>query len=336
MRPSSGFSSPSPLLGIVFLSALIFVVSAIVLAVEPPDDFNTWLKNLQLEALASGISRPTVDAALTDLKPIEKVVALDRNQPEAKLTLAEYLDRVVPATRIEKGRRLLQDNRLLLEEISQQYGVQPHFLVALWGIETDFGRITGDFPVIGALATLAYDNRRSDFFRRECLAALRLVDSGMLQLSQMKGSWAGAMGEMQFLPSVFARYAVDYDGNGRIDVWQDRGDIFASAANYLRAAGWQGMHGWGYEIALPHDFRSDQVGISWMKTVIAWQALGIRRQDGRPFPEDWGPASIIQPDGPAGRSFLVFNNYHVLLTWNRSHQYAIGVGLLADQLRSAR
>jgi membrane-bound lytic murein transglycosylase B len=334
MRQSFGFSSLPPLLFILLL-IIVSVVSASGHDVESPD-FSTWLKGLQQEAIAAGISRPTVAAALTDLKPIARVVALDRNQPEAKLTLAEYLSRVVPTARIEKGRRLLQDNRLLLEEIYRQYGVQPRFLVALWGIETDFGRTTGNFPVVGALATLAYDSRRSDFFRRECLAALRLVDNGVLRLSEMNGSWAGAMGAMQFLPSVFARYAVDYDGNGRIDVWQDLGDIFASAANYLRAAGWHGTHGWGYEIVLPSDFRLDPVEDSRMKTITAWQNLDVKRLDGQPLPEDWGPAAIIQPDGPAGRSFIVFDNYHVLLTWNRSDLYAIGVGLLADQLRAAK
>jgi len=336
MRRSFGFSIFPYLSFIILFHALLCVISENGYAVESPDDFSAWLKGLQQEALASGISQPTIDAALVDLKPIERVVALDRNQPEFKLTLTEYLARVVPASRIEKGGILLKDNRLLLEGIQSRYGVPPRILVALWGIETDFGRVTGDFPVIGALATLAYDGRRGEFFRRECLAALQLVDSQVLQLSQMKGSWAGAMGEMQFLPTVFARYAVDYNGNGRIDVWREQGDVLASAANYLQASGWRRGRGWGYEIVLPADFRSDLVEESMLKTVSAWQGFGVKRRDGRPFPEDSGPASVIQPEGPAGRSFLVFNNYQVLLTWNRSHFYAIGVGLLADQLRDDR
>jgi len=333
MRRSFGFFFTTTLFFIILLHAVICVDSGDGYAAEPVVNFNTWLQALRQEALASGVSRATVDAALTDLKPIEKVVALDRNQPEFKLTLTEYLARVVPTSRIERGRRLLKDNRFMLEEIQGRYGVPPRFLVALWGIETDFGRVTGDFPVIGALATLAYDGRRAEFFRRECLAALQLVDNQVLRLSQMKGSWAGAMGEMQFMPTVFARFAVDYDGNGRIDVWQEQGDIFASAANYLQASGWQRGRGWGYEISLPSDLKPEQVEESRLNTVSAWQGLGIRRQDGQPFPADSGPASVIQPEGPAGRSFLIFNNYQVLLTWNRSHFYAIGVGLLADQLR---
>ena len=175
---------------------------------------------------------------------------------------------------------------------------------------------------------------RRDFFKRECLAALRLADDGVLQLAQMKGSWAGAMGELQFLPSVFARYAVDYNGNGRIDVWQERGDIFASGANYLRGSGWQQDQGWGVEITLPPDIGSEPLGQSQVKDIDTWQALGVRRLDGRPLPHFLAPAAIIQPDGAAGRSFLVFPNYQVLLIWNRSHYYAIGVGMLADSFLS--
>jgi len=295
-----------------------------------------WLKDFHKEAIAAGISRQTLDEAFSGLTPIAKVISLDRNQPEFKLTLDDYLDRVVSATRIEKGRKLLRENRVLLEEIHRQYGVQPRFLVALWGIETDFGRITGDFPVISALATLVYDGRRRDFFKHECLAALRLADDGVLQLAQMKGSWAGAMGELQFLPSVFARYAVDYNDNGSIDVWQERGDIFASGANYLRASGWRQDQGWGMEVALPSDMDQEMLGLAKIKDINDWQDLGVRRVDGRPLPPNTAPASIILPDGTTGRSFLAFPNYQVLLIWNRSHYYAIGVGLLADSFLPAR
>ncbi len=320
---------------ILFQTAL-FVAPANAGAAESSDGFSIWLKGFQQEALAAGISRKTVDEALFGLTPIAKVISLDRNQPEFKLTLDDYLDRVVSAARIEKGRKLLRENRVLLEEIHRQYGVQPRFLVALWGIETDFGRITGDFPVISALVTLVYDGRRRDFFKRECLAALRLADDGVLQLAQMKGSWAGAMGELQFLPSVFARYAVDYNGNGQIDVWQERGDIFASGANYLRASGWRQDQEWGVEIALPADMDQELLGLAKVKEINDWQDLGVRRLDGRPLPPAMAPAAIIQPDGTSGRSFLAFPNYQVLLIWNRSHYYAIGVGLLADSFPSTR
>jgi membrane-bound lytic murein transglycosylase B len=336
MNQTFGFFFISCLFFIIMITVSLSVVSGNGFAAEPLGEFSEWLKDLRQEALTAGISRQTVDEALTGLMPISKVIALDRNQPEFKLTLDAYLARVVSTARIEKGKRLLQDNRVLLAEIYRQYGVQPGFLVALWGIETDFGRVTGDFPVIGALATLAYDGRRGDFFRRECLAALRLVDNNVLQLSQMKGSWAGAMGELQFLPSVFASYAVDYNGNGRIDVWRERGDIFASGANYLRSSGWRKDQGWGSEIALPTDINHEQFGLSKIKDANAWQALGVRRLDNRAFPPAMESAAIIQPDGAAGRSFLVFANYHVLLTWNRSHYYAIGVGLLADSFQADR
>ncbi len=336
MKLSFGFLFKTCLLFCILFQTAVSVAPGNGVAAESPDPFTMWLKDFQKDAIAAGISRQTVDEAFTGLTPIAKIIALDRNQPEFKLTLDAYLARVVSSARIKKGRQLLQDNRALLEEIHRQYGVQPRFLVALWGIETNFGQITGDFPVISALVTLVYDGRRSDFFKRECLAALRLVDDGILQLEQMKGSWAGAMGELQFLPSVFARYAVDYNGNGQIDVWQERGDIFASGANYLRGSGWQQDQGWGVEIALPADMDQELLGLAKVKEINDWQDLGVRRLDGRPLPPAMAPAAIIQPDGTSGRSFLAFPNYQVLLIWNRSHYYAIGVGLLADSFLSTR
>lgn len=332
MKPSFGFLYKFCLVFCIFFQTVVSVAPGDGVAAATPDEFSEWLKDFQQEALVAGISRQTVDEALTGITPIVKVIDLDRNQPEFKLTLDAYLARVVSAVRVEKGRQLLQDNRVLLDEIHNQYGVQPCFLVALWGIETNFGRTTGDFPIIPALVTLVYDGRRRDFFKRECLAALRLVDDGVLQLSQMKGSWAGAIGELQFLPSVFARYGVDYNGNGRIDVWQERGDIFASGANYLRSSGWQKDQGWGVEITVPQDIGRESLGQSQVKDVDTWRALGVRRLDGRPLPHVLAPGVIIQPDGATGRSFLVFPNYQVLLIWNRSHYYAIGVGVLADSL----
>jgi len=330
MKRSFGFLCKSCLFFCIFFQTAVSVASGNGVAAATPEPFSMWLKDFHKEAIAAGISRQTVDEAFTGLTPIAKVIALDRNQPEFKLTLDAYLARVVSAARIKKGRQLLQDNLVLLEEIHRQYGVQPRFLVALWGIETNFGLTTGEFPIIPALVTLVYDGRRRDFFKRECLAALRLVDDGVLQPTQMKGSWAGAMGELQFLPSVFARYAVDYNGNGQIDVWRERGDIFASGANYLRGSGWQQDQGWGIEITLPPDIGREPLGQSQVKDIDTWQALGVRRLDGRSLPHILAPAAIIQPDGAAGRSFLVFPNYQVLLIWNRSHYYAIGVGMLAD------
>jgi membrane-bound lytic murein transglycosylase B len=332
IKRSFGFLCKSCLVFCIFFQTVVSAASGKGVAAAASDEFSDWLKDFQQEVLVAGISRQTVDEALNGLSPIAKVVALDRNQPEFKLTLDTYLSRFVSAARIENGKQLLQDNRVLLEKIHHQYGVQPCFLVALWGIETNFGQITGDFPIIPALVTLVYDGRRRDFFKRECLAALRLVDDGVLQLTQMKGSWAGAMGELQFLPSVFARYAVDFNRNGRIDVWQERGDIFASGANYLRASGWRKDQAWGVEIALPSGINKELLGLSNPQEVKAWQDLGIRQLDGRPLPHVLAPAAIIQPDGAAGRSFLVFPNYQVLLIWNRSHYYAIGVGMLADSL----
>jgi membrane-bound lytic murein transglycosylase B len=312
----------TPRLPICFVLALFLAQSLVGVlpccAAEDADRFADWVAALRQEAVAASIS--------------PEVISLDSHQPETMQTLARYLDSVVTAGRISRGRRLLARYQELLEKIHQQYGVEPRFLVSLWGLETDFGRITGEFPVIGALATLAYDGRRSDFFRRELLAALQVVDRNLLDQTQMKGSWAGAMGSLQFLPSVFLRYAVDYNRNGRIDIWQERGDIFASGANYLLQSGWQRDQGWGYEIELPAGLDPGQANSSAAGASPVWRALGIVRADGQPLPELTGTFSVIQPDGPGGRAFLVNENYQVLLKWNRSHHFGISVCLLADQL----
>jgi membrane-bound lytic murein transglycosylase B len=302
-------------------------------AAEDADRFADWVAALRQEAIAASISPALFDEVFAGLRPLAEVITLDRHQPESEQTLAQYLESVITAERINRGRRLLAGNHELLEKIHQQYGVEPRFLVALWGLETDYGRITGEFPVIGALATLAYDGRRRNFFRPELLAALQILNRSLLDRTQMKGSWAGAMGNLQFLPSVFLRYAVDYNGNGRIDIWQERGDIFASGANYLLQSGWQRDQGWGYEIKLPSGLDPGQANSSAAGALAAWRSLGIVLAGGRPLPEVTGTFSVIQPDGPEGRVFLVNENYQVLLKWNRSHHFGISVCLLADQLR---
>jgi len=201
--------------------------------------FATWLQELRTEAMAFGIRAQTLDVALTGLQPLPRVIELDRKQPEETLTYAQYLERVLPAARVQKGRRLLYQHRALLQEIGGKYGVSPGVIVALWGMETDFGHITGNFPVLAALATLAYDGRRSALFRGELLSALKIVDAGHVRPEAMIGSWAGAMGQNQFLPSSFLQYAVDYNGDGRRDIWTTLADVFASTAHYLARSGWQ-------------------------------------------------------------------------------------------------
>lgn len=295
-------------------------------------DFDAWVGELKHEARELGISDAVLEAAFADIAPIPRVIELDRSQPEFTLTFEEYLERVLPPRRVRMGRERLAAHGALLEEIGREYGVQPRFIVALWGIETDFGRITGGYPVIAALATLAHDGRRSAFFRGELLNALEILDQGHIDVAAMEGSWAGAMGQVQFMPSSFLNFAQDYDGDGRKDIWTTTADAFASAANYLARSGWNPEQTWGRKVRLPAGFDPDLVGRDMDKDLQEWQALGVRRADGRDLPAVTIRASIVQPGGPAGPAYVVYNNYHVLLKWNRSDYFATTVGTLADRI----
>ena len=242
------------------------------------ESFAEWREGVRSEALGLGISAAIFDAAFVDVEPIPRVIELDRSQPEVTLTFDQYVERVVPESRVAKGRKLLADHRDLLEPIGRKYGVPPRFIVALWGIETNFGQYLGGFPVIASLATLAYDGRRSAYFRQELLQALRILEDGHITPEAMMGSWAGAMGQSQFMPSSFVNYAVDHDGDGRRDIWGTQGDVFASAANYLAQAGWRAGETWGRQVTLPSGFDHALTGLEVKKTLAEWQALGLRRR----------------------------------------------------------
>jgi membrane-bound lytic murein transglycosylase B len=296
-------------------------------------DFQGWLRGLRAEATAKGISRATVDRALANIRPIPHVIELDQKQPEFTLSFQEYIDKVVSPTRIEKGRELRQEHRQLLDRIAATYGVQPSFVLALWGMESDFGRITGDYPVVAALATLAFEGRRGAFFRSELLAALRILDRGYIDLPAMTGSWAGAMGQAQFMPSSYLRYAVDYYGNGHRDIWHNTADVLASIANYLAQVGWFANQSWGMEVRLPQGFDHRLVDLEQQKPLEDWAALGVRRVDGGALPRNGAIASLVEPDGPGmGPAFAVFDNYRAILKWNHSAFFATAAGLLADSI----
>ncbi len=295
--------------------------------------FDEWLGGLRREALAKGIGGATLDAALSGIKPIPRVIELDRRQPEFTLTFRQYMDRVVPAARVEKGRGRLRENRTLLDAVGRKYGVQPRFIVAFWGVETDFGRITGGFPVISALATLAYDGRRSKYFRGELLNALRILDEGHIALEDMVGSWAGAMGQSQFMPSSFLSFAVDHDGDGRKDIWNSRADVFASAANYLAKSGWKGDQTWGRAVRLPKDFNPADASLEVRKRLSQWQRLGVRRADGGDLPRRDLTASVVLAEKKiGGPAYVVYDNYRAILKWNRSTFFALAIGSLADRI----
>jgi membrane-bound lytic murein transglycosylase B len=295
-------------------------------------DFAAWLSNLRAEAAGKGISESTLDAALKDVEPIERVIDLDRRQPEFTRTFWTYLERRVTPERVERGRDLLRKHRDLLARVQLKYGVQPRYLVAFWGLETNFGDYLGDFPVVGSLATLAYDERRSDFFRAQLLDALRIVDEGHIESDRMKGSWAGAMGHMQFIPSTFVNNAVDATGDGQKDIWNSLPDVFASAANYLSNVGWKGDEIWGREVRLPQGFDWSLARLEVRKPITEWAAMDVRRANGNPLPKADMEGSIVVPQGHAGPAFLVYDNFRAILRWNRSINYAIAVGHLADRI----
>jgi len=301
--------------------------------------FDQWLTQLRKDALADGISDATLDAALKDVELIERVIELDRSQPEFTLTFAQYLERVVPVSRQNRAKARFDEHRDLLKEIGQTYGVQPRFVVALWGIETDFGRVQGGFKVIPALVTLAYDGRRSEFFRKELMDALHIIEEGHISAEEMNGSWAGAMGQSQFMPSSFRQYAQDYDKDGHKDIWTTQSDVFASAANYLKSVGWQDDMTWGREVKLPssgvaspdkamalHDNKTK-------KSLPEWAKLGVLSADGSALPTRPLQARLVLPDGADGPAYLVYANYEAILRWNRSNYFAIAVGTLADSMR---
>jgi membrane-bound lytic murein transglycosylase B len=314
----------------IMVVGLIAILLVLRVAAQP-GDFTTWLEALRAEARQLGISEKTLALALTGLQPLPRVIELDRKQPEVTLTYTQYLQRVLPPARVHKGRQLLEAHRALLTEIGATYGVQPSIIVALWGIETDYGRITGDFPVIASLATLAYDGRRSAFFRHELLEALKILDEDHINPKAMVGSWAGAMGQNQFMPSSFRQFAVDYNGDGRRDIWTTLADVFASMAHYLARSGWQKDERWGCRVTIPRQVDATHLGLEARKPLAAWQALDIQTGCGERS-DPTRQASLLAPEGLEGAVFLVYDNYHALLKWNRSTYFALAVGQLADAL----
>ena len=314
--------------GLLFFS-LLFSASV---SLAQEQSFDEWLEELRAEALGLGISESTLDAALTLVEePIPRVLELDKSQPEFVQTFAGYMRNRLSDARIERGKSLLVEYKDLFNRIQQQYGVQPHYLVSFWALESNFGDFTGGFSVVNALATLAYDPRRSDFFRNELLTALRIIEEGHIPVEQMSGSWAGAMGQCQFMPSTFYTYARDGDGDGRVDIWNSVPDVFASAANYLSQNGWQSDERWGREVILPDDFDFTLTGTGIRKTVTQWNSLGIRRVNGNALGNADMLGSIVLPAGSQGPAFLVYDNFRTTMVWNRSTFYAISVGHLADR-----
>lgn len=297
--------------------------------------FEDWLVDFKMEAMKKGISEKTVHEAFVDVKPIPRIIELDRKQPEGTMTFAQYRERVINDNRIKKGRKLYQQHRTLLDKTAKKYGVPAPYIVALWGIETSYGNNTGGFGVVEALSTLAHDGRRSSFFRGELMNALKIVDAGHITNRDMKGSWAGAMGQNQFMPSSFHAFAVDGNGDGKRDIWTSLPDIFASTANYLSKSGWKEDQRWGRAVKLPSPSRysEEDIGLGTKKTLAVWKKIGVTLPNETPIPVVEGmKASIVTPDGISGPAYLVYDNYRVIMKWNRSTYFATSVGLLADAI----
>ncbi|MCM2679437.1 lytic murein transglycosylase [Echinimonas agarilytica] len=318
----------------LFAGIILSLASTATLAQQTAEkpSFDDYIESVKSDALAQGISEQTLKLAFADVEFIKRSVNLDRNQPEKRQTLDTYLPKRVPQWKIDKARKLYKNNYEQLNQIAEQYGVQARFIVALWGNETNFGTYTGNFDIVSALATLAYDGRREEFFRKELIASLTILDQGHITPEDFKGSWAGAMGQTQFMPSSFLAYAVDQDGDGRKDIWGTQADVFASIANYLKQSGWNDDLTWGRQVKIPADFDESLATLKIKKSLAQWQELGVRRFDMTDLPTRDIQASIVLPDDAQGRAYLAYGNYDVLMKWNRSYYFVTSVGYLSDRI----
>jgi membrane-bound lytic murein transglycosylase B len=305
--------------------------------------FSVWLEGVRADAIARGIKPDTVERAFEGLEPLEVVVERDRTQAETVLTVEQYVQRRLTPRFVRTARERASAERQILRKVSDRYGVQPRFLVAIWGLESNFGRFSGVRPVVQALATLAWEGRRGPFFTGELMNALEIVDRGHIDLAAMKGSWAGAMGQTQFMPSSYLKHAEDFDGDGHRDIWSSTPDVLASIANYLKAYGWNGDQTWGRAVRVPAgklDGLIASVGLresgcraeremTVSVPLSRWQALGVRSSDGSALPHVDRNASLVRA---GATNYLVYGNYEALLGYNCAHAYALAVGQLADRL----
>ena len=333
---------------VALLAALVVAGASSSGAQDPIGDaarpFDDWLQELVREARDRGYGDDLIDATLAGLQPLPRVITNDRSQAELVVGFERYYRTRVTPPFVRRGRELARAHRRLLERIEEAYDVQRRFVLAIWGIETRYGRVTGGTPVFQALATLAWEPRRADFFRGELFDALSMVSRGHIDARSMTGSWAGAMGQPQFMPSSYLRYAEDFDRDGRRDIWRSTADALASIANYLEGWGWNDEFTWGREVRLTPEVREAVAQQTTQRTdgcyamrnmteripLDDWRRLGVRRVDGRALPDGDVKAGLVETDT---RSFLVYENYDAILRYNCAHYYALTVALLADQIR---
>ena len=336
------------LVGLIVLSILAFQIPS-----YPQEEktFKVWLDELKAEAESRGFSKESVKSAFSEIKaPETRIIERDQNQPEVVESYAGYLKRRVTSWRKINGKKLLKKHEALLEKIAKEYGVRPRFIVAIWGMETNYGTIPLKESIFNVLATLAYDKRRADYFRAQFFNALTILDKGFAPYEKMKSSWAGAMGQCQFMPENFLKYAVDYDKDGNRDIWDTEADVFASIANYLNSFGWKDHETWGRPVILPDIPREDLFvrrpddlpieeqcerfeDLKVWRDLQDWQALGVRRMTGLKLPVRSIPATLIVGDPGDKRGYIIYRDFCTIMRFNPAFKYAIAIGLLADHFR---
>lgn len=292
--------------------------------------FEAWLEQLKLEASAQGVSDRTINSTFRDVKFLPRVIELDQSQPEFISTFLTYIDKRVTEGRVDVGRRKLKQHMKLLNEVERLYGVPKNIIVAFWGLETNYGSSKGNYSLPSALMTLAYEGRRAAFFRGQLIDMMHIVDAGHNNISAMHGSWAGATGHMQFMPSTFLSYATDADFDGRNDVWHSLPDAFSSAANYLSSIGWRQGEPVALEVKLPKGFDYAQANLKTRNHTTYWEGSGVKAVDGNPLPA-LNNTAVLLPQGWQGPAFLVTTNFDKVMQWNRSVNYALSVSHLANQ-----
>ena len=302
-------------------------------AEEPVEQsFGEWRDSFRNEALQAGISAQTFDRAFAGVTPDPSIITADRSQPEFTRPVWQYLDGALSKQRVSGGRNLLDRHQATLNDIEARYGVDRNTLVAIWGLESSFGQIMGDKGVIRSLATLAHEGRRPGFAKSQLLAALEILQHGDVSAEQLRGSWAGAMGQTQFIPTTYNTHAVDFDGDGRRDIWNSSADALASAAHYLQASGWKAGQPWGFEVSLPDGFDYAQADNSIRKPLSEWRRLGL---NGVPSSMQDASATLLLPAGYRGPAFLIMDNFRAILRYNNSSSYALAIGLLSERFDGA-
>ena len=337
---SSFFSNRSPRRAKSYASFLrtslsLFLATAAINSALANEQFASCTAALAEKAKQEGVSQQTIDDVFPRLVHQDRVIDLDRSQPEFVQTFPGYFSKRVTDWRTEKGKEMYAKHEKLLHKLSEKYGVPPHYLLAFWGLETNFGSYKGKMPVLDSLATLACDKRRSTYFTQEFLVAVKLMEREKLQKDDMIGSWAGAMGHTQFMPSAYTHYAIDGDGDGQINLWASEEDALSSAANFLANLGWERSFRWGREVQLPENFDYQESGYKNRKPLSEWHVQGVKKADGSELGEGDTTAYVIVPAGHNGPAFIAYKNFRVIMRWNNSEFYAIAVGVLADRIAGA-